>query len=232
MSYFDPKKIAQFEALHLDANDRFQKARRDSEIAAIARVTHAVLEVNPTAMYLELSVADDSEDFLFGTIIDDDGLVIGTVDNEQAPDIWDVLQDLPRHTPEDEPRFDCFRVVPGSWGFSLGTALNMAADLLERPEARSIHIEPTAEQWEVLDTLDNPHIRQVPNDGADGAGHGTITAYEVIDDYRVSLFTITTDGSITEEILNGYNQGWARLDDEGYEIDSDGNRVSDEPHPS
>lgn len=46
-----------------------------------------------------------------------------------------------------------------------------------------------------------------------------ILAYEVIDDYQVTLYSIAPDGSYTYESLEGFHQGWHEYTSEGVPIE-------------
>jgi len=78
--------------------------------------------------------------------------------------------------------------------------------------ARIIHVEPTDKQWEVIDSLFNPHV---------GIHSGqTISAYEVIEDNQVSSYLIHPDGTYVRESLeNGFHNGWTSFDHHGNKID-------------
>lgn len=89
---------------------------------------------------------------------------------------------------------------------------------------RIIHIEPTEEQWEVLDELYGLGTRFVASDTDEhGEPNGTLWAEVVEDDHTVRLYRVAPDGSYTYEELEGLNQGWTRYDADGSEIVEDEN---------
>ncbi len=61
----------------------------------------------------------------------------------------------------------------------------------------------TPEQEQALNRLDSPHIRQ-------GTG-GVLFAVGVIDDSDVNAYTITPDGTLVSERLEGLGQGWSQF---------------------
>lgn len=78
----------------------------------------------------------------------------------------------------------------------------------------------TDEQKAVLKSLTNPHIA--------AAEHGAITAIEIHDDHDVVVYHVQPDGTLTyERLVEGFHYGWTRFDSEGYEIDTNNNRVVD-----
>lgn len=78
----------------------------------------------------------------------------------------------------------------------------------------------TTEQATVLKGLDNPHVAT--------ADHGAISVIDIHDDHDVIVYHIQPDGTVTyERLVDGFHYGWTRFDSEGYEIDTNNNRVAD-----
>lgn len=90
----------------------------------------------------------------------------------------------------------------------------------------------TAAQHNVLGSLHNPFLKYSSGSEEIPAGPQAVEALEVKDDNHVALYTIQPDGDyIVESLEEGFNYGWTTFDSEGYELDEDHNRVSDEPNP-
>ncbi len=86
-------------------------------------------------------------------------------------------------------------------------------------------IDLTAQQHVVFNDIHDPYVKASNKEGA-------VSVYEIRDDNHVALYTIQPNGEyIVEALLDGFNYGWTTLDSQGYVIDSDGDRLSDAPHP-
>ncbi|MFV0434323.1 MAG: hypothetical protein ACK5LO_10115 [Leucobacter sp.] len=70
---------------------------------------------------------------------------------------------------------------------------------------RIIHIEPTVQQWAVIDELSGPS--PVVTTGEDGA----VVLIRIIDDQDVLIYDIAPDGSYTYEELEDFGCGWTRF---------------------
>ncbi len=88
---------------------------------------------------------------------------------------------------------------------------------------RIIHIEPTEEQWLVIDEIygssGTPFIAAVTDE--QGEPTGDLWAERIVDDFEVRLYTIRPDSSCVYEELEGLNRGWTRYDEGGGLIEDD-----------
>lgn len=163
----------------------------------------AEYEVTVSLLTTQQSSADAIRDFLLSMSYDQD-TIAATVRNTATGEVFNgSLEDLAAQDDIEVTTAAAPRVIPA--------------------------VEPTAEQWAILDTIHEPYPKASSN--------GDIAVYEIKDDSSVALYTIKPDGSyLVEALLNGLHHGWTTLDAEGYPLEYDHDteemiRVSDTPVP-
>lgn len=80
---------------------------------------------------------------------------------------------------------------------------------------RIIHIEPTEQQWAVIDELSGQS--PVVTAGEDGA----VVLTKIIDDQDVLIYDIAPNGSYTYEELEDFDCGWTQYNPDGEVIERD-----------
>lgn len=88
---------------------------------------------------------------------------------------------------------------------------------------RIIHIELTDAQWAAIDYIyqgGTPFLAHVTDEHREPTG--SLYAERVEDDDLVQLFEIAPDGSYTYQELNDLGGGWTKYDQDGEEIEEEG----------